>query len=106
MYRAQFLVFRNGWAKNDPARAATVRKTSTCCQTLLDTRESERTGRLIDAQTVGKASVRVCALSGTQVGPPRDASQLKARRCKLGSSQSCVFAFQCRAGGCGQGEGA
>lgn len=28
---------------------------------------------MIDAQTVGKASVRVCALAGTQVGPSRDA---------------------------------
>lgn len=53
---------------------------------------------MIDAQSVGKASVRVCALAGTQVGPPRDASLLKARLCRFCSSQSWLFAFCCQAG--------
>lgn len=75
-----------------------MRKTNTCCQTLLDTRESAQLRHLIDARTVGKAPVRVCALSGTQVSPSRDASLLKARLCKFCSSQSCLFAFLCQAG--------
>lgn len=53
---------------------------------------------------MGKASVRVCAPSSTQVAPPGDSSLLKTGLCKFCSSQSCLFAFQCQDGGCGQEE--